>query len=112
MNQANPQERPPAYVITGPTSGIGYRTALELAAHGTVVLAGRDRAKLDQVQRAIEGRGGRAASVACDLSDLPRVGARPGRSSRWGCRSRGCSTTPGSCRPSRRSPPTTWAPSR
>jgi NAD(P)-dependent dehydrogenase (short-subunit alcohol dehydrogenase family) len=36
-------------VITGRTSGIGYRTALELAAHGTVVLVGRnaDRLGLD-----------------------------------------------------------------
>ena len=28
----------PAWVITGPTSGFGYATALELAAHGTVIL--------------------------------------------------------------------------
>ena len=31
------------YVITGPTSGIGHKTALELAKHGTVVLVGRDQ---------------------------------------------------------------------
>jgi NAD(P)-dependent dehydrogenase (short-subunit alcohol dehydrogenase family) len=30
-----------------PTSGIGRRTALELAKQGTVVLVGRDRGKLD-----------------------------------------------------------------
>jgi NAD(P)-dependent dehydrogenase (short-subunit alcohol dehydrogenase family) len=59
-----------AYVITGPTSGIGYRTALELAKHGTVVLVGRNRDKLDVVQRTIERRGGRAVSVVCDLSDI------------------------------------------
>ena len=29
-----------AYIITGPTSGIGRRTAFELAKHGTVVLVG------------------------------------------------------------------------
>ncbi len=34
-----------AYVITGPTSGIGHKTALELAKHGTVVLVGRAQGK-------------------------------------------------------------------
>jgi NAD(P)-dependent dehydrogenase (short-subunit alcohol dehydrogenase family) len=59
-----------AYVITGPTSGIGYRTALELAKHGTVVLVGRDRDKLGQVRQTIEGAGGRAVTVVGDLSDI------------------------------------------
>jgi NADP-dependent 3-hydroxy acid dehydrogenase YdfG len=27
-----------AYIVTGPTSGIGHATALELGNHGTVVL--------------------------------------------------------------------------
>jgi NAD(P)-dependent dehydrogenase (short-subunit alcohol dehydrogenase family) len=62
-----------AYIITGPTSGIGHRTALELARHGTVVLAGRDPAKLDGVQRDIERRGGKAVPVVCDLSDPASV---------------------------------------
>jgi NADP-dependent 3-hydroxy acid dehydrogenase YdfG len=31
-----------AYIATGPTSGTGCATALELAKHGTVVLVGRD----------------------------------------------------------------------
>jgi NAD(P)-dependent dehydrogenase (short-subunit alcohol dehydrogenase family) len=62
-----------AYIVTGPTSGFGRRTALELARHGTVVLVGRDRSKLDAVQKAIEQRGGRAVSVVCDLSDLASV---------------------------------------
>jgi NAD(P)-dependent dehydrogenase (short-subunit alcohol dehydrogenase family) len=39
-----------AYIITGPTSGIGLATAFELAKHGTVVLVGRDRGKLSKVQ--------------------------------------------------------------
>lgn len=59
-----------AYIITGPTSGIGRRAAFELAKHGTVVLVGRDRRKLDAVQRAIEKRRQRAVSVVCDLSDI------------------------------------------
>ncbi|NPC69889.1 SDR family NAD(P)-dependent oxidoreductase [Corallococcus exiguus] len=63
----------PAYIITGPTSGMGRTTALELAKHGTVVLVGRDRAKLDELQRTIERRGQRAVSVVCDLSDLDSV---------------------------------------
>jgi NAD(P)-dependent dehydrogenase (short-subunit alcohol dehydrogenase family) len=62
-----------AYVITGPTSGIGRRTALELAAHGTVVLVGRDPGKLGEVQRAIESGGGKAVTVVCDLSDIVAV---------------------------------------
>ncbi|HEX3960980.1 MAG TPA: SDR family NAD(P)-dependent oxidoreductase [Trebonia sp.] len=62
-----------AYIITGPTAGIGRRTALELARHGTVVLAGRDRGKLDDVQRDIERHGGKAVPVVCDLSDPASV---------------------------------------
>lgn len=62
-----------AYIITGPTSGIGYKTALEMAKHGTVVLAGRDPGKLGKVQQAIEGAGQHAVSVVCDLSDLASV---------------------------------------
>jgi NAD(P)-dependent dehydrogenase (short-subunit alcohol dehydrogenase family) len=59
-----------AYVITGSTSGMGRATALELAKHGEVVLVARDRGKLDQLERLIRGRGQRARSVVCDLSDL------------------------------------------
>jgi NAD(P)-dependent dehydrogenase (short-subunit alcohol dehydrogenase family) len=62
-----------AYIVTGPTSGFGRSTALELALHGTVVLAGRDRSKLDDVRTAIEARGGKAVPVICDLSDLASV---------------------------------------
>jgi NAD(P)-dependent dehydrogenase (short-subunit alcohol dehydrogenase family) len=62
-----------AYIITGPTSGIGRATAFELAKHGTVVLAGRDRVKLSKLQKAIEQKGGRAVPVVCDLADLASV---------------------------------------
>lgn len=62
-----------AYIITGPTSGIGRRTALELARHGTVVLVGRDLGKLDDVQKDIERRDGKAVPVVCDLSDPASV---------------------------------------
>jgi NAD(P)-dependent dehydrogenase (short-subunit alcohol dehydrogenase family) len=72
MAKTKSEERK-AYAITGPTSGIGYRTALELAKHGTVVLVGRDKGKLDEVQKTIEQKGHRAVSVICDLSDLRSV---------------------------------------
>lgn len=62
-----------AYIITGPTSGIGYCTALELAKHGTVILVGRDPEKLEKVKKTIERRGLHAVSVVCDLSDLASV---------------------------------------
>ena len=73
MTATSPSERN-AYIITGPTSGHGYRTALELAKHGTVVLVGRNPTKLDEVKRAIERRGQHAVSVVCDLSDIKSVG--------------------------------------
>ena len=60
---------PKAYIITGPTSGIGRRTALELAKHGMVVLVGRDPLKLAAVEKTIEHQGGCAVSVVCDLSE-------------------------------------------
>ena len=68
-----PSTESKAYVITGPTSGIGRRTALEVAKHGMVVLVGRDRGKLDTLQQEIQRNGGNAVSVVCDLSDIPSV---------------------------------------
>lgn len=59
-----------AWIVTGPTSGIGYRTALELATHGIVVLVGRSAAKLDVVRTEIESIGGHAVTVVADLSDI------------------------------------------
>jgi NAD(P)-dependent dehydrogenase (short-subunit alcohol dehydrogenase family) len=63
-----------AWVITGPTSGIGYRTALELAKHGTVVLVGRDAKKLAEVEAEINSLpNGRAVSVIADFSEPDSV---------------------------------------
>jgi NAD(P)-dependent dehydrogenase (short-subunit alcohol dehydrogenase family) len=59
-----------AFIVTGPTSGIGYSTALKLAKHGPVVLVGRDQGKLDEVRKTIERAGQQAATVVCDLSDV------------------------------------------
>jgi len=67
------------YIITGPTSGIGLRTAFELAKLGTVVLVGRNPQKLHEVQKAIEKKGQHAVSVVCDLSDLASVRQAAGR---------------------------------
>lgn len=59
-----------AWVVTGPTSGIGRRTAERLAQHGTVVLVGRDTGKLASVQAEIRGNGGDAVAIRADLSDI------------------------------------------
>jgi NAD(P)-dependent dehydrogenase (short-subunit alcohol dehydrogenase family) len=62
-----------AWVVTGPTSGMGHRAALELAEHGTVVLVGRDRQKLTDVQAEIRSHGGESVPVVADLSDIASV---------------------------------------
>jgi NAD(P)-dependent dehydrogenase (short-subunit alcohol dehydrogenase family) len=59
----------PAYIITGPTSGIGLRAALELCAHGTLVLVGRDKRRLEAVRKKIARKGHVAFCVVCDLSE-------------------------------------------
>lgn len=61
--------KPDTYVVTGPTSGIGLCTAIELSAHGTVILVGRDSRKLEGVRKQIEHLGRHAFAVVCDLSD-------------------------------------------
>src|SRR4051812_39861813 len=94
-----------AYVITGPTSGFGYRTALEVAEHGTVVLVGRDRGRLDEVRETIERAGGHAwrSCAICRIS--PAYGARPRRSPRSVFRSRAWSITRAPARYAPRRPP-------
>ena len=59
-----------AYIVTGPTSGIGRATAFEVAKYGTVVLVGRDMEKLQDLKRAIEHDGGSTLAVECDLSNI------------------------------------------
>jgi NAD(P)-dependent dehydrogenase (short-subunit alcohol dehydrogenase family) len=68
----NPSEHK-VYVITGPTSGIGRATALEVAKHGQLVLVGRDREKLTRLQREIQRKSHDAVAVVCDLSDIESV---------------------------------------
>jgi NAD(P)-dependent dehydrogenase (short-subunit alcohol dehydrogenase family) len=75
-NTTDSSSPPKAWIVTGPTSGIGRRTALDLAEHGSVVLVGRDPIKLSQVEAEIQSRaGGRAVSVMCDFSDVTSVRA-------------------------------------
>lgn len=61
------------YLVTGPTSGIGLRTAITLSAHGTVILVGRNGSKLEAVRQRIEQAGRRALPIVCDLSDTTSV---------------------------------------
>lgn len=63
----------PAWIVTGPTAGIGRRTALAVAEHGTVVLVGRGQSKLDAVGEEIEAGGGTSIAVIADFSDLASV---------------------------------------
>ena len=69
----HPSTTRPAYIVTGPTSGIGKATALELAKHGIIVLVGRDTNKLTAVRGEIEREGGQAVQIVCDLSDIASV---------------------------------------
>ncbi|HEX8800786.1 MAG TPA: SDR family NAD(P)-dependent oxidoreductase [Terriglobales bacterium] len=62
-----------AYIITGPTAGVGRATALKMAKLGTLVLVGRNSSKLDEVKKAVERVGGNAVRVMCDMSDLASV---------------------------------------
>jgi NAD(P)-dependent dehydrogenase (short-subunit alcohol dehydrogenase family) len=71
MPVTNTQKK--AWVITGPTSGIGYRTALALGDQGTVVLVGRNQDKLTGVKKEIEVKGGSARAVVADMSDIVNV---------------------------------------
>ena len=57
-------------VVTGGNSGIGGEIADALAEAGAaVVLVARRAAQLDAARRSIESKGGRAAAIACDLTD-------------------------------------------
>jgi NADP-dependent 3-hydroxy acid dehydrogenase YdfG len=57
-------------VITGASSGIGEATAEALAAEGAVVVvAARREDRLSGLVERIEGAGGRALAVSCDVTD-------------------------------------------
>jgi 3-oxoacyl-[acyl-carrier protein] reductase len=60
-------------LVTGSTRGIGHSIATALAAAGaSVAIAGRDRARADEVAAAL---GGAAKGFACDVTDVAAVTA-------------------------------------
>lgn len=63
-------------LVTGASSGLGWRFAQVLAAAGaTVVAAARRVDKLEELIAAIEATGGRGRAVALDVTDADRIEA-------------------------------------
>jgi len=61
-------------VVTGGGRGIGYAIVQQLVAmDATVVLTGRDEARVHQVASDLTSRGHRAEGVGCDVTDLASV---------------------------------------
>jgi len=62
-------------LITGASQGLGRQFARVLAAHGAaVVLAARQATKLKALEEEIRSRGGRAAAVQMDVTDIASIG--------------------------------------
>ena len=63
-------------LVTGGGRGIGLAIVNKLASmNATVVLTGRDEARVQQVARELPGRGHRAEGIACDVTDRASVEA-------------------------------------
>lgn len=62
-----------AYIITGPTSGLGKETAFAMKEYGTLILVGRNATKLISLKTELEKQGGKALTIVCDMSDLVSV---------------------------------------
>src|SRR5664279_2243409 len=61
--------------VTGASQGLGRQFARVLSAHGAaVVLAARQTAKLKSLEEDIRGKGGRAAAVQMDVTDIASIG--------------------------------------
>src|SRR6266851_6150993 len=61
-------------LVTGASQGLGRQFARVLAAHGAaVVLAARQTAKLKALEEEIRGKGGRAAAVQMDVTDIASI---------------------------------------
>lgn len=75
--------RPPSFrldgkraLVTGASSGIGLGAAAALAGAGAeVTLVARRQAELDTVREAVRATGGRAESLALDITDLAAIAA-------------------------------------
>ena len=66
-------------IVTGAGRGIGRGCAIALADAGSeVVLISRTAEDLAEVAGVIEGRGGAARSIVCDVTDTAQVGERIG----------------------------------
>jgi len=62
-------------LVTGASQGLGRQFARVLAAHGAaVVLAARQTAKLKSLEQEIRSKGGRAAAVQLDVTDIALIG--------------------------------------
>lgn len=61
-------------LVTGASQGLGRQFARVLAAHGAAVaLAARQTDKLKSLEDEIRGKGGRAAAVALDVTDIASI---------------------------------------
>ncbi|MCI0666009.1 MAG: SDR family oxidoreductase, partial [Acidobacteria bacterium] len=61
-------------LITGASSGIGYRLALEVAKNkGALALVARRRELLDDLSYEVEKLGGEALTLVCDVGDQEQV---------------------------------------
>src|SRR5688572_17721348 len=61
-------------LVTGASSGLGWRFAEVLAAHGaSVVLGARRIDRLDELKATIERRGGKAEAVVLDVADPEQI---------------------------------------
>jgi short-subunit dehydrogenase len=64
----------PNTLLTGASSGIGNSLARKMARHGdAVIVMARRRAELDQLVAGITASGGKAAALACDVTDHDAV---------------------------------------
>jgi 3-oxoacyl-[acyl-carrier protein] reductase len=64
-------------LVTGASQGLGRQFARVLSAHGAgMVLAARQTAKLTALEEEIRGKGGRAAAVRMDVTDVASIGRR------------------------------------
>src|SRR5438105_556857 len=60
-------------IVTGASSGLGRRLALELAAHGAIVTAiARRQDRLDALAGEMQQHSPESTSQACDVSDIDR----------------------------------------